>query len=85
MLNNVVGVFLVQVFFLLIGQQGLGAFFGYRPLLPIGLRIAPTLEENIQRSAKCQLLLVQCKQHANPVLSRNNYTPLVISRNYKNK
>jgi hypothetical protein len=32
-----------------------------------------------------QLLLVQCKQQANQVLSMNNYTPLVISRNDKNK
>ncbi len=27
-----------------------------------------------------QLLLVQYKQQANPLLSMNNYTPLVISR-----
>jgi hypothetical protein len=32
-----------------------------------------------------QLLLVQFKQQANPVLSMNNCTPLVISRNDKNK
>jgi hypothetical protein len=32
-----------------------------------------------------QLLLVQCKQQANPLLSIHNYTPLVISRNDKNK
>jgi hypothetical protein len=30
-----------------------------------------------------QLLLAQCKQQANPILSINNYTPLVISRNDK--
>jgi hypothetical protein len=32
-----------------------------------------------------QPLLVQYKQQANPLLSVNNYTPLVISRNDKNK
>jgi hypothetical protein len=34
---------------------------------------------------KRQLLLVQCKQQANPVLSMNNYTPPVISMNVKYK
>jgi hypothetical protein len=32
-----------------------------------------------------QVLLVQYKQQANPMLSINYYTPLVISRNDKNK
>jgi hypothetical protein len=32
-----------------------------------------------------QLLLVQCKQQANPFLSMNNYTPLVICMKDKNK
>jgi hypothetical protein len=38
-------------------------------------------KQQIQR----QLLSVQCKQQANPLLSMNNYTPFVISRNNKNK
>jgi hypothetical protein len=38
-------------------------------------------KQQIQR----QLLLVQYKQQANSSLSVNNYTPLVISRNDKNK
>ncbi len=38
-LNNVSGVYLVQVSLPLIGQQGLGHFFWYRTLLPIGWRI----------------------------------------------
>ncbi len=42
-LNNVVGVYLVQASLLLIGQQGLGDFFRYRPLLPIGWRIVQIL------------------------------------------
>jgi hypothetical protein len=37
-LNNVSGVYLVQVSLLLIGQQGLGHSFRYLPLLLIGWR-----------------------------------------------
>jgi hypothetical protein len=37
-LNNVSGVCLVHVSLLFIGQQGLGHFFRYRPLHPIGWR-----------------------------------------------
>jgi hypothetical protein len=42
-LNNVNGVYLVLVYLLLIGQQGLGHFFKYRPLLLIGWRILQIL------------------------------------------
>jgi hypothetical protein len=35
-LNNVAGVYLVQVSLLFIGHQGLGHSFRYLPLLPIG-------------------------------------------------
>jgi len=38
-----------------------------------------------QQQIQHQLLLVQYKQQANPLLSMNKYTPLVISRNEKNK
>ncbi len=38
-LNNVRGIYLVQLSLLFIGQDGLGQFFRYRPLLPIGWRI----------------------------------------------
>jgi hypothetical protein len=79
-LNNVVGVYLVQVSLLLIGQQGLVDFFRYRPLLPIGWRIVQILRQTIQR----QLVLVQYKQQANPLLLTHNYTSFVISRIDKN-
>jgi hypothetical protein len=53
--NNVSGLYLVQVSLFFIGQQGLGHFFRYQPLLPIGWRIAeiftPTPEGNDQYSA----------------------------------
>ena len=73
-LNNVSGVYLVQVSMLLIGQRGLGHFFRYRPLLPIGWRIV-----QIKRPIQRQPLLLQYKQQANPLLSVHNYTQLVIS------
>ncbi len=38
-------------------------------------------QQQIQR----QLLLVQYKQQANPLLSMNKYTPHVVNRNDKNK
>jgi hypothetical protein len=38
-----------------------------------------------KRPIQRQPLLVQNKQQANPPLSMHNYTPLVISGNYKNK
>jgi hypothetical protein len=37
-----------------------------------------------KRSIQRHILLVQYKHQANPLLSLNNYTPLVISRNDKN-
>ncbi len=85
--DNVKGVYLVQVFLILIGQLGLGHFHRCRPLLPIGWRIVQILrqrqKENDHYSAKP--LLMQYKQQASTLLSRHNYTPLVISGNDKNK
>jgi hypothetical protein len=49
-LNNVSGVYLVQVSLLLIGQQGLGHFFRYRPLLPIGWRIVQILHQRRRKT-----------------------------------
>jgi hypothetical protein len=83
-LNNVSGVYFVQVSLLLIGQQGLGHFFRYHPLLSIGWRIVQILRQH-QRKTANTAPTVQYKQQANPLLSINNYTPLVISGNDKNK
>jgi hypothetical protein len=71
---------------LLIGQQGLGHFFRYRPLLWLEdcVNFTPTPEEK-KRPIQRQSLLVQNKLQANQLLSINNYNPLVISRNDKNK
>jgi hypothetical protein len=46
-LNIISGVYeyLVKVSLLLIGQRGLGHFFRYRPLLPIGWRIVQILRQ----------------------------------------
>jgi hypothetical protein len=48
--NNVSGVYLVQVSLLLIGQQGLGHFFRYRPLLPIGWKIVQILRQSKRKT-----------------------------------
>jgi hypothetical protein len=86
--NKVSDVRLIQVFWLLIGQQGFVDFFWYRPLLPIGWRIVQIYAHaGGKRPIQRQPILVQYKQHqqANPLLSMDNYTPLVISRSDKNK
>jgi hypothetical protein len=81
-INYVNGVYLVQVSLLLIGQQGLGDFFRYWPLLPIGPRI---VQIYANPGGKHQLLLVQYKQQANLLFAMNNYTPFLISWIDKNK
>jgi hypothetical protein len=85
-LDNVSGVYLVQVSLFLIGQQGLKYFFRYRPLLPIGWRTVQILRQcRRKQPIQRKLLLLQYKQQANPFLSMNNYNPLLISWNDKNK
>ncbi len=84
-LNNVVGVYIVQVSLLLIVEQCLGHFFRYL-LFPLAGGVCKFYAnaggtQTIQR----QLLLVQDRQQANPLLSRHNYTPRVISRLDKTK
>jgi hypothetical protein len=49
-LNNVVGVYSVQVSWLLIGQQGLVDFFRNRLLLPIGRRIIDILRQRRRKT-----------------------------------
>jgi hypothetical protein len=49
-LNNVVGVYLVQVSLLPVGQQGLVDFFRYRPLLPIDWRIVQILRQRRRKT-----------------------------------
>jgi hypothetical protein len=78
--------YLFQVSLVLFGLQGLGHFFRHRPCSPLAGGLCKFYDnaggkQPIQR----QLLLVQNKQQANPLLSMHNYTPLVISRNDKNK
>jgi hypothetical protein len=48
--NKVVGVYLVQVSLLLIGQQGLEDFFRYRPMLPIGWRIVQIVRKSLRKT-----------------------------------
>jgi len=68
------------------GQQGLGHFFRYRPLFPLaGVLCKFYANTGGKQPIQRQLLLVQYKLQANPHLSVHNYTPLMISRNDKNK
>ncbi len=64
------------------GSSGIGPFFPFAGgLCKVYANAAEENKQQIQR----QLLLVQYKQEANPLLLMNKYTPLVISRNDKNK
>jgi hypothetical protein len=85
-LNNVTGVYLVQFSLLLIRQQSLGHSSSVGPGFPLAGGLCKFyaiagLKLLIQR----QPLLEQYKQQANPLLSKHNYTPLVISGKDKNK
>ncbi len=87
MAYDVVCVYLAQVSLLLICQQILGHFSRCRPLLPCGLRIVQILRQCRRKTTNAAptILLLQYKQQANSILSKHNYTTLVISRNDKNK
>jgi hypothetical protein len=76
--KNISGLYLIQVSLLLIGQQGLVD----RGLCKFYTNAGG--KQPIQRQRR-QPLLVQCKHQAYSRLSVNNYNPLVISRNDKNK
>jgi hypothetical protein len=55
-------------------------------LLPIGWSIVQILRQRRRKTTKtAPTTLSAIQQQANPLLSVNNYTPLVISRNDKNK
>jgi hypothetical protein len=66
----------------------LGHFSGIGPCFPLAgdcANFTPTPEEKTTSTVQRQPLLVQNMQQANQILSMHNYTPLVISRNDKNK
>ncbi len=86
-LNNVKGVYLVQLSLLLIGRSSVGAISS-----SIGpcFSLAGWLCKFYARARgklpiQRQPLLVQYKQQVNQLFSMHNYTPLVISGNDKNK
>jgi hypothetical protein len=71
---------------LLIGQQDLVDVFRNWPLLPIGRRTVQILRQRWRKTTNTATITLSAMQAAsNPLLSMNNYTPLVISRNDKNK
>ncbi len=82
-LKTVVGVYLVQVSLLLIGQQSLGHFFRYRPLLLIGWRIVQILRQRRRittHAAPTTLSAIQVASQSSLISTVHNYAPLVISR-----
>ncbi len=84
-LNNIRGVYLVQITSLFIGQQGLGHFFRHRPLPPVGWRIVQILRQRRRKPTNTASTTLNSIQATNPLLSMHNYTPLVISGKEKNK
>jgi hypothetical protein len=67
-LNNVTGLYLVQFPLLLIGEQGLGLFFKYRPLLLIGWRIMQIVHQRQRKMTNtAPTCYVLYKQKANPL------------------
>ncbi len=91
-LNNVSGVYLFQVSLLLFGQQCLGHFFRYRPVLPIGCRTVQIVRQRRRKvtntwPSTLNAIPTSSNQQANSLLSWHNYTGtrLVISGNDKNK
>ncbi len=76
--------YLVQVSLLLIGQQVWDISSGIGPCFPLTGGLCK-FYANAERKQPIQrqLLLVQYRQQANPLVSIHNYTPLVISRNDK--
>ncbi len=80
------GMYLVQVSLLFIGQQGLGHFFRYRPLLPIGWRIVQILRQRWRKTRTTAPTTLSAIQAASQSTFINaNFTPFVINRNDKNK
>ncbi len=75
-LNNFSGVYFIQVSLLLIGLQGLGHFFRYRPLLSIGCRIEHILRLFRKKTTNTAPTTTN-KHQSNALLSMNNYTPIV--------
>ncbi len=63
-LNNVSGVYLVQVSLLLIDQRGLEHFFKYRPLLPIGRRIVQILHQRLRKKTNTAPITLSAIQAA---------------------
>ncbi len=69
--NNVSGMYLVQVFLLLIGQQGLGDFLRYRPRLPIGWGVVQILRQRRRKTTNTAPSTLSAVQAASQSTSIN--------------
>jgi hypothetical protein len=83
-LNNVSGVYLVQISLILIGQQVWDISSGIGPCFPLAGALCKLY---VNAGGKLQIhrqpLLVQYKQQANPPITIYYFSPLVISMNEK--
>ncbi len=85
-LTNDVGVYLVRVSLLLLVRTIWDIFSGIGPCFPLAGGLCKFYANaRGKQPIQSQLILVQYKQQANPLLSIHNNTPLLISRNDKNK
>jgi hypothetical protein len=83
--NNVIGVYLIQVSLLLIGQQDLGISSGIGPCIPLAGGLCKFYANaGGKLPIKIQPLLVQ-QTASQSTFTMNNYAPLLISRNDKNE
>jgi hypothetical protein len=77
-LNNVSGVNLVKLSVILIGQQGLGHFLMYRPLIPIGWRTVQIVRQcrrKIRNTAPTTLSAIQTASQS--TFNSTIFSPLV--------
>jgi hypothetical protein len=61
------GVYLVRFSFFFICQQGLGHFFRYRPLLPIGWRIVQILRQRWRKTTNTKPTILKCNTSSKPI------------------
>jgi hypothetical protein len=77
--------YLIQVSLLLISQQGLVDFFWYQLLLPIGWSIVQILHQRRRKTNNTAKITGAIQTLSQSTSINEQITPLVISRNDKNK
>jgi hypothetical protein len=85
LVNDVTSVYLVQISLILIGQQGLGHVFTYRPLLPIGWRIVQILRQLRRKTTNTAPATFSAIQASSQSTFIDAQLYSMINRNDKNK